>query len=95
MASTQNGSECPKHDTTDLGLAMLIVEAEDGQYQPVSVVGSLSEASEMARCDMLRRMREVEAGTTPMCPAFYKVWARGANGDYGVAYTIEAISLAV
>jgi hypothetical protein len=93
MTSVEKKTGFPARDNTDLGMAILIVESEDGEYEPVSVIGSLSEASEMARLDMQRRIREAEAGETPMWPAIYKVWTRRANGDYSVACTIDALSL--
>jgi hypothetical protein len=75
---------------TDLGLAMLIVESEDGSYEPVAVVSSISEAHEIAANDLRNRMQELERGKEPMCPAIYKVWAQGINGEYRVAATIPA-----
>jgi hypothetical protein len=35
-------------DSKDLGLAMLIAESEDGQYEPVAVVANVGEAREIA-----------------------------------------------
>ena len=42
---------------TDLGLAMLIAEDEEGHYGPVAVVASIREAKEVAESDMRGRMR--------------------------------------
>src|ERR1039458_8872390 len=38
-------------DSTDLGLAMLIAESEDGQHEPVAVVANVGEAREVAQQD--------------------------------------------
>ena len=81
-------------DDTQLGLAMLTAEDEDGHYEPVAVVASISEGREIAASDMRRRMRRVERGEDAgLCPYEYKVWAYGIDGDYRVAATINAISL--
>jgi len=78
-------------DDTDLGLAILIAESEDGQYEPVGVVVSINEAREIAAGDMRGRMRDLERGGAPMCPYVYKVWAPGIDGDYRVAGEISAM----
>lgn len=78
-------------ETTDLGLAMLIAEAEDGQYEPVAVVANVGEAREVAASDLAGRMRRLERGGDPgLCPHVYKVWARGIDGDYLLACEIAA-----
>jgi hypothetical protein len=80
-------------DDTDLGLAMLIAEDEEGCYEPVGVVVNINEAREIAASDMCGRRKELERGGAPMCPYEYKVWAQGIGGDYRVASTISAASL--
>ena len=80
-------------DDTQLGLAMLIVEDEEGHYEPVGVVASINEAREIAASDMRGRMRLLERDEDPICPYEYKVWAQGIDGDYRVAGTITAASL--
>jgi hypothetical protein len=81
-------------DSTELGLAMLIAEDEEGSYQPVGCVISLNEAREIAACDLRRRMRDLERGADPgMCPYCYKVWAAGIDGDYRTAGEFLATSL--
>ena len=77
-------------ETADLGSALLIAESEDGRYEPVSTVGTINEAIEMARANLDRRMTELERGGEPMCPARYIVWARNADGDYRNIHEIEA-----
>lgn len=72
-------------DQTDLGIAMLIIEDDDGGYLPLAPVSSIAEAREMAQHDLLVRMLSVEEGEVPMCPAAYKVWAQGLDG-----YTVAA-----
>jgi hypothetical protein len=76
-------------DSTDLGLAMLIAESEDGQYEPVAVVANVGEAREVAQHDLRSRMDRLEHGESPLCPYEYKVWARGIDGDYRIAYEIK------
>jgi hypothetical protein len=82
-------------DTTNLGLAMLIAESEDGQYEPVGVVTSIREAREIAESDLHGRMRRLERGDEPgLCPHAYKVWANGIDGDYRIAIELPAASIA-
>jgi hypothetical protein len=58
-------------DATDLGLAMLIAESEDGQYEPVAVVANVGEAREVAHHDLRSRMERLEHGESPLCPYAY------------------------
>src|ERR1035441_8633882 len=60
-----SGFAIPLTDSTDLGLAMLIAEFEDGQYEPVGVVASIREAREIAESDLQGRMRCLERGDDP------------------------------
>ena len=85
------GFAVPLTETTDLGIAMLIVESADGAYQPVDPVSSIREAREIASRDRLARFEDLERGTEPLCPERYVVWARGANGEYLPAHEIDAI----
>jgi hypothetical protein len=87
-ARTTNGFAIELTDQTDLGLAMLILETEDGQHQPIAVAATIGEAKEMARHDFAGRLRELEAGGDPLCPHGYKVWARGVDGEYRIAAEI-------
>ena len=73
------------NETTDLGLAMLIAESEDGQYEPVAVVANLGEAREIAQDDFRRRTQRLESGESPLCPHTYRIWARGTDGEHRVA----------
>jgi len=92
--TTKNGFAIPLRETTELGLAMLIAESEDGAYEPVAVVTSISEAREIAESNLRARMRRLERGDDPgLCPYSYKVWATGIDGDYRIAIEIEATSL--
>jgi hypothetical protein len=69
-------------DSTNLGLATLITEDEEGHYEPVSVVSSISEAREIAASDLKGRMCRLERGDDPgFCPYSYKVWAAGIEGS--------------
>jgi len=78
-------------DTTDLGLAILIVESADGHYAPISVVSSIREAREIASSDRMARVEDLDGGGEPLCPERYVVWARGAKGEYLPAQEIDAI----
>jgi hypothetical protein len=75
---------------TNLGLAILLAEDEEGHCEPVAVVVSINEAREIAVGDMRRRFNEVGRGESPLCPYQYKVWAAGLDGGYRVAGTIPA-----
>ena len=89
-----DGFAIPLTDSTDLGLAMLIAESEEGQYEPVGVVSSISEAREIAESDLKGRMRRLERGADPgLCPYTYKVWANGIDGDYRIAIELTATKL--
>ena len=73
---------CPILDDTNLELAMLIVEDDAGNYEPLGVVVNIREAREIAEDDFRRRVRELERGGTPLAPALYRVFARGIDGGY-------------
>lgn len=47
-------------ESTDLGLAMLILVTEDNQQQPIAVVATLNEAHEIAQNDLRHRMCRLE-----------------------------------
>ena len=65
-------------ESTPLGLHMLIEKDEEGQYELVAVVASISEAREIAASDLRCRMRRLELGDDPgRYPHLYKVWANG------------------
>jgi len=74
----------------DLGIAMLIAETEDGQYQPAGPVATINEAIECASHDMACRMRDLELGGEPTCPAIYKVWSPDYEGEYTIVYEMDA-----
>ena len=89
---TYNGFAIPLEPGTDLGLAMLIAEDEEGHYEPVAVAANISEAKEIAESDMRGRMRSVEKGADAgICPIRYKLWARGVDGEYRLATEIPAL----
>jgi len=75
-AQSNNGFAIPLQPDTDLGLAMLIAEDEEGQHEPVAVAGTIQEAKEIAESDLRSRMRRLERGDDPgICPYTYKLWA--------------------
>jgi hypothetical protein len=86
---TYNGFAVEITDSTDLGLAMLIAESEDGHYEPIAVVANVREAREVARRDFRDRMRRPEHPGERMCPHTYKVWARGIDGEQRIACEIK------
>jgi hypothetical protein len=86
-----DGFAVPLTETTNLGLAILIVESADGAYQPVATVSSIREARELANRDRMARVEDLERGAEPLCPERYVVWARGANGEYLRAQESDAI----
>lgn len=89
---TYNGFAIPLQPDTDLGLAMLLAEDEEGHYEPVAVVGTIDEARETAASDLAARMRKLEGDEEPgICPARYRLWARGVNGDYHLAIEIPTL----
>jgi hypothetical protein len=78
-------------DATDLGLAMLIAESEDGQYEPVAIIANVREAREIAQHDYRSRIERLERGGSPLCPYVYKVWARGTNGEHRIVCEITDV----
>jgi hypothetical protein len=87
-----NGFAFPLQPDTDLGLAMLIAEGDDGQHQPLAVVGSISEGREAANADFRDRLRLTELGEDAgLCPVRYKIWARGLGGSYCIACEIDPL----
>ena len=86
-----NGLAVEITDATDLGLAMLIAESEDGQYEPVAVVANARGAREIAQENLRSRMERLEQGESPLCPSVYKVWARGIDGEHRIACEITDI----
>src|ERR1019366_9199155 len=89
QTTTYNGFAIPLQSDTDLGLAMLIAEGEDCQHEPVAVVGTISEAREVAESDFRSRMRRLERDDDAgICPTTYKLWARGVDGTYCLACEI-------
>ena len=88
--NTTPGFGCEIKNDTDLGVATLIAEDEEGHYLPVGSVVSIDEGREIAQDDLRRRMRQLEHGNDPgFCPYWYKVWARGLDG-----FLVAAILLA-
>ena len=91
QTNSYNGFAIPLQPDTQLGFAMLIAEDDEGNSQPVNVASTISEAKELAECDMRERMRKLEKGGDPgICPVLYKLWARGIDGEYRLAAAIDA-----
>jgi hypothetical protein len=89
--TSNNGFAIPLENDTDLGVALLVVEDEDGRYHPVATVSTINEAKHVAADDFLRRRERLESDEDPgLCPCAYKLWARGTDGGFRVACEIEA-----
>lgn len=74
---------------TELGLAMLVAEDEDGATEPINIVTTVGEARELAQEGMRLRMARLDRGEDAgICPFEYKVWARDAGGRYVVVASI-------
>jgi hypothetical protein len=81
-------------DDTELGLAMLIAEDEEGHTEPIAVVATINEAVEIARHNFCAKLRRLEADKDPgLCPWVYKVWAQGIGGDYRLLREINVHTL--
>ena len=90
QTKTHNGFAIPLQPDTNLGLAMLIAEDEEGHHEPVAVASTINEAKELAESDFRGRRRRLERGEDPgLCPYVYKVWAQGIDGYYLLAHEIK------
>jgi hypothetical protein len=79
----------PLQPDTQLGLAVLIAEDEEGAHAPVGIANTIREAEELADSDFRDRMARLEGGREPgLCTTVYRLWARGTHGDYCVATEI-------
>ena len=86
-----NGFAIPILPDTQLGLAMLIAEDEEGHTQPVGVASTINEAKEIAHSDLAAGCANSERGNDAgLCPYEYKVWAQGIDGDYRIAATHQS-----
>jgi hypothetical protein len=91
-SKSYNGFAIPLQPDTQLGLAILIAEDEEGRHQPVAVASTINEAKELAESDLRARRKRLERGDDPdLCPYMYKVWAQGIDGDYLVAFEITEL----
>jgi hypothetical protein len=90
QTKSYDGFAIPLEGDTDLGLALLIVEDEQGHYEPVANVSTINEAKELAGDDSRRRRERLERDEDPgLCPYAYKLWARGTDGAFRVVCEIE------
>ena len=93
VKTSATGFAIPILPNTDLGSAILIIESEDGQHQPISIASSINEAREVARADLRERTRKLERGEDAgICPFVYKLWARGIDGTYRTALEIPGLA---
>src|SRR5689334_49158 len=79
-----NGFAVPLAADTELGLAMLIAEDEEGHTQPIACASTIAEAAELAYDDFRNRMRRLEAnedaGICPLCRARHN----GHYAEFGI-----------
>jgi hypothetical protein len=78
----------------DLGVAMVITETEDGACEPIAPVSTINEGREVARHNLARRIRHLEQGSDPTCPAIYRVWSPNFDGEYAIAAEFDAARMA-
>ncbi len=76
------GLSFPLQPGTQLGLAILIVEDEEGNYEPVATVSTIGEVREIAAYNFETRFQQSERGEDVLCPFRYKVWAQCGNGAF-------------
>jgi len=72
---------------TNLGLAMLILEDEEGHYEPINIASTIEEAREMAISDSQHR------GPDSLCPYVYKLFAAGNGGKLRLVAEFLAANL--
>ncbi len=89
QTKSYNGFAIPLQPDTELGLAMLIAEDEEGRSEPVAIASTIREATELARTDWRARINRLERGEDPgLCVDVYKLWARGIDGQFHIAVEI-------
>src|SRR6202162_4247124 len=81
-------------DDANLGIAMLIAEDEEGNYEPIGAAVSINEAREIAQSNLRAKTGRLERDEDPgLCPFAYKVWAQGPDGTYSPVKEFDATSL--
>jgi hypothetical protein len=73
-------------EDTQLSLAMLICEDEEGRYEPVACASTIGEARELADSHFSHAVNDTHTGLNPYV---YKLWAQGLNGTYRLAVEID------
>ncbi len=73
---------------------MLIVEDEEGHYEPLTTASTIKKGKEMAQHDLRFRLKclEKERRNPGLCPYIYKLWSGGLGGVHQVAATWNAKS---
>jgi len=72
----------------EIGAAFVVAQDEEGNYEPVALVGFVSEAEEIIADDLKRRFQKLDRDEDPgLCPYEYILWARGINGGYEIIGT--------
>ncbi len=83
------GLSFPIQPNKQLGLAMLIVEDEERNYEPVATVSTIGEAREIAAYNLEMRLQQTEQGEDVLCPFRYKVWAQGGGGTFQIVFAMD------
>ena len=92
-AGPHDAAKMMRDARADLGLAVLVAESNDQEYEPVAVVMSVREALETSKEDLRLRMTDLDHGGDPMCPERYVLWARDPSGQYRALHRINAEEL--
>jgi hypothetical protein len=69
----------------ELGSAILILEDEEGHYEPIGIASSLDEACELAVGDLNVRSLHRD----DLCPHRYALFVRGTRGKYQLAASLK------
>ena len=75
---------------TEFHVGTLIVEDEDGNYEPIGHALNINEAEELSQADVQHRRKLLAKGDDAgLCPYYYKLWARGLDGAHRIAATFD------
>src|SRR4051794_19249127 len=81
-------------DDANLGIAMLIAEDEQGNYEPMAAAVSINEARDIAQSNLRSKIRRLEREEDPgLCRFAYKLWAKGLDGSCQLVKEFNAASL--
>lgn len=79
-AARTPGFGCQILPDTQLGIATLVAEDEEGRYEVVNYASTVAEGFEIAQHDLKLRLARLDADEDPgLCPFVYKLWAQGVD----------------